>query len=85
MTSRTPRGILRADVLAALRDLEPGPYPPRMLYMRYIEVCRAAGYAGGYAAPFGRALNDFGLEPAVYSSEWGEKARWVDPATLPDA
>lgn len=75
-------GIRLAEVRAALQGLEPGPYPVRELYGRYIEACRAAGYAGGYVRPFGRALNALGLEPARYSPELGEAARQVDPAKL---
>jgi len=75
-------GIKLSEVRAALAELEPGHYPVRELYGRYIEACRSAGYAGGYVRPFGRALNALGVEPARYVPDLGETARWVDPARL---
>ncbi len=77
-------GIKLAEVRAALADLEPGHYPVRDLYGRYIEACRAAGYAGGYVRPFGKALNALGVPPNRYVPELGEPARYIDPGKLRD-
>ena len=76
------RNIRFREVAAALRDLEPGPYPVRDLYWRYIEACRAAGYAGGYVNAFGQALTMLGVPAKEYEPELGEVARRIDPAAL---
>lgn len=80
--TRTPGGIRREDVAAALRGLEPGPYPARVLYERYIEAARAAGRAGGYPRDLGRVLNALGIDPPRYHPDLGEPGRVIDPAAL---
>lgn len=76
------RNVKFREVAAALRGLEPGPYPVRDLYWRYIEACRAAGYAGGYVNAFGQALTMLGVPAKGYEPELGEVGRRIDPAAL---
>ena len=74
--------IRLAEVRTALRGLEAGPYPVRDLYWKYIEACRAAGYAGGHLKPFGRAMTVLGVPPMCRYDSLGENGRWVDPEAL---